>query len=68
LVQVNQMPAPSVDEVQRRTAGGYFAVGESFFTACPDRRPGTLAVIDWLKAQTPVATVGTFRVYFIPPS
>lgn len=67
LVQVNQMPAPSVDEVRKRTAGGYFAVGESFFTACPDRRPGTLAVIDWLKAQSHVATVGTFRVYFIPP-
>jgi hypothetical protein len=67
LVQVNQIPNPSVDEVQRRTAGGYFAVGESFFTACPDRRPGTLAVINWLKGQIPAAVVGTFRVYVLPP-
>ena len=65
LVQVNQMPAPSVDEVKRRVGGGYFAVGESFFTACPDRRPGTLAVLDWLRGQTPVAVVGTFRVYLL---
>jgi hypothetical protein len=67
LVQVNQMPHPHVEEVKRRTAGGYFAVGQSFFTACPDRRPGTLAVLDWLAVQTPVAVVGTFRVYWIPP-
>lgn len=67
LVQVNQLPNPTVDEVRRLTAGGYFAVGESFFTACPDRRPGTLAVMAWLRAQTPVAVVGTFRVYSIAP-
>ncbi len=66
LVQVNQLPNPSAGEVRRRTAGGYFAVGESFFTACPDRRPGTLAVLAWLRSQTPVAVVGTFRVYWIP--
>jgi hypothetical protein len=66
-VQVNQLPNPSVEVVRQRTAGGYFAVGQSFFTACPDRRPGTLAVLDWLNGQTPVAMVGTFRVYFVEP-
>ncbi len=66
LVQVNQMPNPCVDDVKRLTAGGYFAVGESFFSACPDRRPGTLAVLAWLRSQTPVAVVGTLRVYHIP--
>lgn len=63
LVQVNQMLEPGVEAVRERTAGGYFAVGESFFTACPDRRPGTLAVLAWLKDQPPVTVVGTFRVY-----
>jgi hypothetical protein len=66
LVQVNQMPRPGLEEVKRRTAGGYFAVGQSFFTACPDRRPGTLAVLAWLSGQTPVAVVGPVRVYWIP--
>lgn len=67
LVQVNQMDEPGVGPVQERVAGGYFAVGESFFTACPDRRPGTLAVLAWLNTQTPVTRVGTFRVYFVEP-
>ena len=49
--------------VARTSAGGYFAVGRTFLTACPDRRPDTLALIDWLKAQTPVAEVGCFAVY-----
>lgn len=64
-MQVNQLPNPSVSLVKQRTAGGYFAVGQSFFTACPDRRPGTLEVLEWLRGQTPVAVVGTFRVYWV---
>jgi hypothetical protein len=61
--QVNQLPEPSVDVVKQRAGGGCFAVGASLLTACPDRRPGTLAVIGWLKSLRPVARVGTFVVY-----
>ena len=63
VLQVNQLPEPSVVEVKRRVGSAYFAVGVSLLTGCPDRRPGTLEVVVWLTGMKPVATVGTFRVY-----
>lgn len=66
VLQVHDMRPSSVEAVRRRTAGGYLAVGASIFTASMDRRPSTLAVLEWLKGQPPVAVVGTYRVYYIP--
>ncbi len=62
-VPLHVLPDRSPEFVRRASAGGYFAVGRTFLTACPDRRPDTLALIDWLKAQSPVAEVGCFNVY-----
>lgn len=67
IVQVHDMNPASVRTLRERTAGGYFAVGESFFTSYPPHLPGTREVLEWLKGQPPVATVGTFRVYWIDP-
>ena len=53
----------SVEAVRRKVGDGYFAVGASLLTGCPDRRPHTRAVIDWIKSHQPVARVGTFAVY-----
>jgi hypothetical protein len=65
VVQVNHMPEPSVEAVRRRVGRGYLAVGASLLTGCPDRRPGTLAVVEHLKSRPPVARVGSFRVYVL---
>lgn len=62
-VQLHVMPDRSAEFVSRTTGNGYFAVGRTFLTACPDRRPDMLALIDWLNTQPPVAEVGCFRVY-----
>jgi hypothetical protein len=54
---------PNALTLVARTRTGVLAVSESFFTACPDRRPETLAVLDWLQQQQPIATTSTFRIY-----
>lgn len=61
--QVNQLPEPSIEAVRQKVGDGYFAVGVSLLTGCPDRRPETIAVLQWLQSQQPVARVGTFLVY-----
>jgi hypothetical protein len=63
VLQVNQLEQPSIDLVQQRASGGYFAVGTSLLNGCPDRRPETVAVIDWLKSLQPIAKTGTFTIY-----
>ncbi len=64
-VPLHVLPDRSPEFVTRTSAGGYFAVGRTFLTACPDRRPDMLALIDWLKGQQPVAEVGCFVVYLL---
>jgi hypothetical protein len=62
-VPLHVLPGRSVEFVRSACAGGYFAVGRTFLTACPDRRPDILAIIDWLNGLTPVAEVGCFAIY-----
>jgi len=60
---VHLMPQPGVGEVKQQVGNGYFAVSLTLLSACPDRRPEVVAVIDWLKGRTPVAHTGTFFIY-----
>ena len=63
LMQVNHWPQPSVQAVREKVGPGrMLAVGLSLLNGCPDRRPATLAVIEWLKGQKRIATVGTTAV------
>ena len=64
-VQLHVSKDRGVEFVKRTSAGGYFAVGRTFLTACPGtyRQPDMLATLAWLNAQPPVAEVGGFAVY-----
>jgi hypothetical protein len=64
---VHLRPAPTPAAVAAE-ADGLLAVSVTLLTACPDRRPEVLAVVDWLKAQTPVARTGTFLIYDVRPA
>lgn len=66
ILLVNQQPNPSVDGVRAVIGDGYFAVSVSVLAACPDRRPETLAVVEWLKRLEPVGRTGTFVIYRLP--
>ena len=54
--------------VAGKVGGCLFAVNVAILRACPDRRPDTLAVIEWLKGLEPVGRTGLFAVYRLPPS
>lgn len=63
LLQPDPTAELTVADVRQKVGSGYLAVGATVLTACPDRRPGPLAVVNWLNGLTPVAKVGPFRVY-----
>ncbi len=66
LIQVNHWPEPSIAGVREKVGKRrLLAVGLSLLNGCPDRRPETLAVIEWLKGQKRIATVGTTAVFVI---
>ena len=52
--------------VDRIPPEGYFAVSVTLLYGTPAREPDTLAFVDWLRTQEPVAKTGTFRVYRLP--
>jgi hypothetical protein len=42
---------------------GYLAVSVSLLYACPDRKPETLAVVEWLRTLEPVGRTRTFVIF-----
>jgi len=62
-VAIQHEPEPSIEALKQRVGTGTLAVSDSFFTGCPDRRPATLAIVQWLRAQKPAARVNTFTLY-----
>ena len=60
-------PDPTPERLTRETANGLVAVSLSLLDACPDRRPATVALCEWLKRQPAVGETGCFRVYRLRP-
>jgi hypothetical protein len=52
--------------VDRIPPDGCFAVSVTLLYGTPVREPDTLAFVDWLRTQEPVAKTGTFRIYRLP--
>jgi hypothetical protein len=63
VLMVHQMPAVTPAKVAEAVGDGHLAVSMTLLTACPDRRPELLAVIDWLKSLEPVDRTPTFVIY-----
>jgi hypothetical protein len=63
VLMVHQIPAVTPEKVKQAVGDGYLAVGVSLLSACPDRRPELLAVVDWLKSLEPVDRTPTFVIY-----
>lgn len=66
VLMVHQMPEVTPEKVRQAVGDGYLAVSVSLLSACPDRRPELLAVIDWLKSLEPVDRTPTFVIYRLP--
>jgi hypothetical protein len=66
VLMVLQMPGVTPAKVTDAVGNDYLAVSVSLLSACPDRRPELLAVIDWLKTLEPVDRMPTFVIYRLP--
>jgi hypothetical protein len=61
---VHMLPDKSPPAViDRIPPDGYFAVSVTLLYGTPVREPDTLAFVEWLRTQEPVAKTGTFRIY-----
>jgi hypothetical protein len=67
-LNVSTLADRSPAAVTEKVGGCLFAVNVAILRACPDRRPDTLAVIDWLNGLDPVGRTGLFAVYKLPPA
>ena len=60
---INTLPNPSLQGVKDQVGSGCLAVSVSLLNACPDRRPETLAIVDYLNQLEPIGRTSTFRIY-----
>ncbi|HET6572281.1 MAG TPA: hypothetical protein VFG68_01675 [Fimbriiglobus sp.] len=63
VLMIHQMPEVTPEKVKQAVGNGYLAVSVSLLSACPDRRPELLAIVDWLKTLEPVDRTPTFVIF-----
>jgi hypothetical protein len=63
VLMIHQMPQVTPEKVTQAVGDGRLAVSVSLLSACPDRRPELLAIVDWLKTLDPVDRTPTFVIY-----
>jgi hypothetical protein len=63
VLMIHQILGVTPAEVMEEVGDGYLAVSVTLLSACPERRPEVLAIIDWLKTLEPVDRTPTFVIY-----
>jgi hypothetical protein len=62
-LEIHLIPNATPRSVAEVVGDGYLAVSVSLLYACPDRKPETLAVVEWLRTLEPVGRTRTFVIF-----
>ncbi len=62
-IEVHKMPNVTPQTLTVAVGEGYLAVSLTALYASPDRKPATLAVVNWLHTLEPVGRTRTFVIY-----